>query len=128
MEAPALFCGTGEVYMPKAMNAKLAYYADFAASVPVPSVSTCDDARAFLAAYVTYSAAHPAFDAHQPIGVPFGGRPPPSPNVPSVYLTNKILNGTPLGDPPVVAISGDPCAEDVAKGRSDAQTCDFDLA
>ena len=115
MEAPALRCGTREVYMPKAMNAKLADLADFAATVPVRTVSTCDDARTFWAAYATYSAAHPSFDAHQPVAAPFGGRPPAAPNVPSVYLTNKILQGAPVGDPPVVLLQAHICAEDASK-------------
>jgi hypothetical protein len=123
MEAPALFCGTGEVYMPKAMNAKLAHYADFAATVPVRTVSTCDDARKFWAAYGSYLAAHPGFDAHQPIAVPFGGHPPAAPNVPSVYLKDKISGGTLVGNPPVVLLNANICAEEATKHTIDASAC-----
>jgi hypothetical protein len=106
----AFGCGAGELYVPKAMNAKLRHFPDFAAHAGVSDVVDCATGRAFMAAYSAYESAHPGFDANQPLDAPPpSARPPlPPPHAPAVFEVNKILNGTPVQNAPVVRISGGP--------------------
>jgi hypothetical protein len=109
----AFGCGGGELYVPKAMNAKLRHFPDFAASAGVPAVVVdCATGRAFMAAYSAYELTHPGFDANQPLDAPpLPARPPlPPPHAPAVFEVKKILNGTPVQNAPVVKVTGGPAA------------------
>jgi len=74
-----IVCGTAGkgVYVLSAINRKLRRYTDFAAAVNIHCVRDCAGAEAFSKAYRDYAAAHPEFDAHEPL--PAFGRPPPPP-------------------------------------------------
>jgi hypothetical protein len=108
----ALRCGAGELYVPKAMNAKLRHFPDFAVSAGVSAVVDCATGRAFMAAYSAYEAAHPGFDANQPLDAPpLPALPPlPPPHAPAVFEVKKIFNGSPVQNAPVVKINGGPKA------------------
>jgi len=60
------FCGIvggmPETYSFVLMNRKLAKYPAFAAAIGMSSVSSCDEARAFMAAYNRYTLKHPEID------------------------------------------------------------------
>jgi len=60
------FCGSvggmPETYSFVLMNRKLAKYPAFAAAIGMSSVSSCDEARAFMAAYNRYTLKHPEID------------------------------------------------------------------
>ena len=108
----AFVCGPGEVYIPEAMNQKLALYSDFARAAGIASVSTCDEARTVFNAYAAYGRAHPGFDANQPVPRSFGGHPPPMPSgVPHTFWRAKILGGAPFQNPPVVRLETYSCGD-----------------
>lgn len=82
-----------EYYVLPAINAKLAYYPDFAREVGVAAVSDCEGARAYMSKYREYSLAHPDFDRDQPVGTL--NTPREVPVGPAAKLeTTKLLNGT----------------------------------
>jgi len=72
-------CGAGGkgVFVLTAINRKLRRYPDFAAAVNIHCVRDCAGGEAFSTAYRNYAAAHPGFDAHEPL--PAMGRMPPPP-------------------------------------------------
>ncbi|HMF43573.1 MAG TPA: carboxypeptidase-like regulatory domain-containing protein [Polyangia bacterium] len=72
-------CGTGGqgVYVLSAINRKIRRFPDFAAAVNIHCVPDCASAEVWSKAYRDYAAAHPGFDAHEPL--PAMGRIPPPP-------------------------------------------------
>jgi hypothetical protein len=92
-------CGTSfeglptELFVFPAMNAKLAYYPDFASELGRESVSDCEGGRDWMRVYHAYKLEHPDFDADQPLGDLFltpdrlVEGPPPTLDV------QKVLNG-----------------------------------
>ncbi len=65
-----------EWYQLSAMNNKIRYYPQFANAIAIHCVRDCKGARAFSKAYQQYAAAHPGFDADEPLD---RGPPPPPP-------------------------------------------------
>src|SRR5580700_4116478 len=100
----AISCGSDAVFVPAAMNAKLAYYPDFAAAAKLTSVSDCDGARTFASAYSVYAAVHPGFDLNQPLGTksPTGARPLMPPLRKAGVEVAKIYQGIQTGTEPAV--------------------------
>lgn len=60
------WCEGPETYSFPLMNQKLRKYPVFARAIGMGSVSTCDEAREFMAAYNRYLEKHPAFDDDLP--------------------------------------------------------------
>lgn len=60
------WCEGPETYSFPLMNEKLRKYPVFAHAIGMGSVSTCDEAREFMAAYYRYVQKHPAFDDDLP--------------------------------------------------------------
>jgi hypothetical protein len=54
--------GMPETYSFVLMNRKLAKYPAFASAIGLSNVSTCDEAREFMAAYNRYTVKHPEID------------------------------------------------------------------
>ena len=101
-----------EYYILSSINRKLDYYPEFAKAIGTTSVSTCEEARAFVVAYNGYFAAHPYFDKDLPsdprVLVPPTTLAPET--APGVTTVPKIFNGLPTGPTtssrfPVVEIS-----------------------
>lgn len=108
-----------EWYVPHAMTRRLQLFPEFARQAGLDVVTSCAEARRFVAAYIAYRQLHPGFDANMPpdpLPVEYPP-PPPDEELEPIPLAAKpvlptgpegivpdILNGTPLGDAPVVQI------------------------
>jgi hypothetical protein len=62
-------CDGGGSYRLSVINRKIQTHPEFAAATNIHCVRDCDEARAYVEAYAAYSAAHPGFDAHDPLPV-----------------------------------------------------------
>jgi hypothetical protein len=98
-----------EYYRLTSMNRTLQAFPEFASSIGMKSVRSCDDARAFVGAYDDYSEAHPYFDK----AMTFDPKVeiPTLPSDPPTVIVPKIFNGSPTGPTtadlfPVVHITG----------------------
>lgn len=96
-----------EWYSATAMNAKLRHFPEFAATTGLASVTNCDEARQFHAAYRAYNQVHPYFDAGEPLDgprLPRPERPTNEASTPVEVEIEKIKNGIPDQMLPIVQI------------------------
>jgi hypothetical protein len=77
--------GNTGIYVLSAMNHKLDHYPEFAEAFGTQTVSECETAVRFDAAYAEYLEAHPGFDADEPL--------PPAPDGEAPAFPDDELNG-----------------------------------
>jgi hypothetical protein len=84
-----------EYYRLTSINRTLRTFPDFASSIGMKSVRSCDQARAFTRAYDDYFQAHPYFDS----AMTFDPKVelPVLPPGPATVIVPKVFNGTPMG-------------------------------
>jgi hypothetical protein len=98
-EPSSVVCDAGdaehepEYYRLEPMNRKLKYFPELGEAIGLSKVTSCDGARAFVRGYAEYSAAHPDFDAEQPLEYPEQPLPEAPTEDSGSYEVNKMLNG-----------------------------------
>jgi hypothetical protein len=104
--------GGPAIYMLSAMNHKLQHYPELAAAIGVDLVKDCESGQRFVDGYASYRAAHPNFDADEPLAPSLAEEGPAPPVDPAEAAETMKIAGTADGatNNPVVEISFRTCS------------------